>query len=82
MEQERCMSQTLSIEQASAKLSELVRALEPGDEIVLTENDRPVARILPSPAPVKRMPGAWKGKLEIVDEGDDMVLEHFQDYLP
>ena len=76
------MTQTLTILQASANLSELVRALGPGDEIVLTENDEPVARILPKVAPTKRVPGAWKGKLEIIDDGDEAILDHFQDYVP
>jgi antitoxin (DNA-binding transcriptional repressor) of toxin-antitoxin stability system len=76
------MSHTVSIQQASTKLSELVLALGPGDEIVLTDNDRPVARIVPSVVTAKRTPGAWKGKLEIIDDGDDVILEQFQDYLP
>ncbi len=25
--------------------------------------------------------GAWQGKLRIVDEGDEVVLDHFKDYL-
>jgi antitoxin (DNA-binding transcriptional repressor) of toxin-antitoxin stability system len=76
------MSHTFSIQQASSKLSELVLALGPGDEIVLTDNDRPVARIVPSVAPAKRSPGAWKGKLEILDDSDDDILGQFEDYLP
>ena len=42
------MSHTLTLEQASAQLPALVRSLSPGDEIVLTDNEKPVARILPS----------------------------------
>jgi antitoxin (DNA-binding transcriptional repressor) of toxin-antitoxin stability system len=76
------MSHTVSIQQASAKLSELVLALGPGDEIVLTDNDRPVARIVPNVVTAKRTPGAWKGKLEITGDSDDGILEQFQDYLP
>lgn len=26
--------------------------------------------------------GVWKGKLQILDEGDDVILDHFKDYLP
>jgi antitoxin (DNA-binding transcriptional repressor) of toxin-antitoxin stability system len=76
------MSHTVSIQQASASLRELVRGLVPGDEIVLTDNNRPVARIIPSGRQAARIPGAWIGKLEVLDEGDDVILEHFQDYLP
>jgi antitoxin (DNA-binding transcriptional repressor) of toxin-antitoxin stability system len=76
------MTQTFSIQQASVNLSELVHALRPGDEIVLTDNDQPIARIVPNTESARRTPGAWKGKLEIVDDNDDAILEHFQGYLP
>ena len=26
--------------------------------------------------------GAWKGKLRILDDGDDAILDQFKDYLP
>jgi antitoxin (DNA-binding transcriptional repressor) of toxin-antitoxin stability system len=76
------MSLTISIEQASAQLGGLVRELGPNDEIVLTDNDKPIARIVPSETRPKRIAGAWKGKLEIIDDSDDVVLEMFKDYLP
>jgi antitoxin (DNA-binding transcriptional repressor) of toxin-antitoxin stability system len=76
------MSHTISIQQASAKLGELVRSLGPNDEIVLTDNDKPVARIVPSVEPKERQPGAWKGKLEILDDRDDDILDDFRQCLP
>jgi antitoxin (DNA-binding transcriptional repressor) of toxin-antitoxin stability system len=75
------MSLTISIEQASAQLSGLVRALGPSDEIVLTDNDKPVARIVPSDVHRKRVPGAWKGMLTVVKE-DDSHLDDFREYMP
>ena len=82
------MSHTIPIEQTSAELRGLVRALKPGDEIVLTDDNKPVARIVsdaalpPSAPPRKRVAGAWKGKLEILDDSDDVILDHFKEYLP
>jgi len=75
------MSHTIPLDQASAQLSGLVRALGPGDEIVLTENDKPIARIVPSSARPNRVPGAWKGMLTVVKE-DDEHLEDFKEYMP
>jgi antitoxin (DNA-binding transcriptional repressor) of toxin-antitoxin stability system len=75
------MSLTISIEQASAQLSGLVRALGPNDEIVLTDNDKPVARIVPNGVNPKRVPGAWKGMLTVVKE-DDSHLDDFRKYMP
>jgi antitoxin (DNA-binding transcriptional repressor) of toxin-antitoxin stability system len=77
------MSLTISIEQASAQLGGLVRALGPNDEIVLTDNDKPVARIVPDRNEAKpRKAGNCRGMLEIVDESEDEILEHFKDYMP
>ncbi len=75
------MSLTISIEQASAQLGGLVRALGPNDEIVLTDNDKPVARIVPSDTHPRRVPGVWKGMLTVVSE-DDEHLEDFREYMP
>ena len=76
------MSRTIPIEQASAQWSGMVRALGPGDEIVLTENDKPVARIVPIAPVKKRVGGTCKGMIEILDDGDDVILDHFKDYMP
>jgi len=76
------MSHTIPLEQASEQLTGLVRALGPGDEIVLTENDKPIARIVPSAARPKRVAGTCKGLLEILDDSDDVILEHFKEYMP
>lgn len=75
------MSLTISIEQASSRLGELIRALGPYDEIVLTENDKQVARIVPDAFPKKRTLGVWKGMLTILSE-DDEHLEDFKEYIP
>lgn len=77
----RIMSHTIPIDQASAQLRGLVQALGPGDEIVLTDNDKPVARIVPDVARTKRVPGAWKGMLTVVKE-DEEHLEGFKEYMP
>ena len=75
------MSHVVTIQQASERLGELVRGLAPGDEIVLTEDNKPVARIVADGLP-KREAGAWKGKLQILDDSDDVILDHFKDYMP
>jgi antitoxin (DNA-binding transcriptional repressor) of toxin-antitoxin stability system len=71
----------MPIEQAATKLSEIVKMLAPGDEIVLTEDGQPVAKIVPSqPADVHRRPAACKGMLTIVAE-DEEHLKDFSDYM-
>ncbi len=46
--------ETVTIEEAQARMVDLVRRLGPGDEIVITENDQPVARLVPTAAPPPR----------------------------
>jgi len=43
----------ISIQQAQEKLSELIRDLTPGDELLITENDQPVARLVKDSAPAR-----------------------------
>jgi antitoxin (DNA-binding transcriptional repressor) of toxin-antitoxin stability system len=77
------MSRVIPIHEASGQLRELVHGLLPGDEIVLTEDDQPMARIVADTTSHKpRKAGACKGMLEIVDDGDDAVLDNFKDYIP
>ena len=41
---------TISVEEAQAKLPKLIHQLAPGDAVTITENDRPVARLIPIPS--------------------------------
>lgn len=44
----------ISVTNAKAQLTELVRRAEAGDEVVLTRHGRPVVRLAPVKAPVDR----------------------------
>ena len=73
---------SVTIQEAQAKLSDLIHNLAPGDEVVITENNQPVAKLVASPAEKPRpMPGRCKGMLTIVAE-DDEHLEDFKEYMP
>jgi antitoxin (DNA-binding transcriptional repressor) of toxin-antitoxin stability system len=75
------MSLTISLAQASTQLEGLVRALGPNDEIVLTDNNKPVARIVANDSRPRRIPGACMGMLTIISD-DDEHLEDFREYMP
>ncbi len=76
------MSSTLPLEEAQARLPELIEHLAPGDEIVITRKGQPVAKLVGSRQARKpRQPGDCKGMLTIVSE-DDEHLEHFKEYMP
>jgi prevent-host-death family protein len=76
------MSTTLPLEEAQARLPELIEHLAPGDEIVITQKGQPVAKLIGNrPARKPRQPGNCAGMLTIAQE-DDEHLEHFKEYMP
>lgn len=73
---------TVTIQEAQATLMDLIHQLPPGDEVVITENSQPVAKLVASPADKPRpMPGRCQGMLTIVAE-DEEHLEDFKEYMP
>ena len=74
---------SVTIEEAQNKLSELIHRLTPGEEVVITENDQPVARLVPTaPTPAKkpRQFGTLKGTVLSMEHFDD-PLEDFEEYM-
>jgi antitoxin (DNA-binding transcriptional repressor) of toxin-antitoxin stability system len=74
---------TISIEDAQAKLPELIDALSKGEELVITQGDQAVARLV-GERPERRQrlpPGFAKGILTIVSD-DDEHLKDFAEYMP
>jgi len=73
---------SVTLEEAQAHLSELIERLQPGEALVITRNEQPVARLL-AEGPPKRKPrqaGSAKGLLTIVRD-DDEHLKDFGEYL-
>jgi len=66
----------ISIAEAKAKLSELVRRAEAGEDIALTRGGKIVARLV-SPATKGFLPriGALKGSVSIAEDFDDLGPE-------
>jgi antitoxin (DNA-binding transcriptional repressor) of toxin-antitoxin stability system len=74
---------TVSLKDAQSRLPELIHGLVPGEELVITENDRPVARIVaPTPSPRQaRQPGTLKGTVLYMAPDFDAPLEDFAEYM-
>ncbi len=74
---------TVTIEEAQNKLSELIHRLMPGEEVVITENDQPVARLVASAPPQRkpRQPGTLKGTVLYMAPDFDEPLEEFKEYM-
>jgi antitoxin (DNA-binding transcriptional repressor) of toxin-antitoxin stability system len=74
---------TVTIEEAQARLVELIGRLTPGEEIVITKNQQPVAKLV-GQAPAQRtprVPGNCKGMITLAVD-DDEHLKDFQEYMP
>ena len=74
---------TIPIQEAQARLLDLIHQLSPGDEVVIIENNQPVARLISQAPPARepRKPGNCKGMLTIVSD-DEEHLENFKEYMP
>ena len=75
------MVPTISLEEAQATLPDLISKLGPGEAVVITKDDQPVAKLrsLAAGKPQPRF-GSCKGMLTIVTE-DEEHLEDFKAYM-
>ena len=74
----------MAIQEVQAKLPDLIAKLRPGEYLIITDEDHPVARLSYEGEPPPRKPrqaGSAKGQLIIVSD-DEEHLEHFRDYMP
>jgi prevent-host-death family protein len=71
----------VSVAEAKAKFSELLKRAEAGEEVAVTRHGKVVARLVPPTAVPKKPPllGALKGKIWIADDFDE-PLEEFEEY--
>jgi len=80
--EEKTMSTTVTMEEAQANLPELVARLTGGDEVIITQDQKPVAKLIrQAPTGRKpRKPGNCKGMITIVSD-DDEHLKDFAEYM-
>jgi antitoxin (DNA-binding transcriptional repressor) of toxin-antitoxin stability system len=79
------MSAVITIDEAQANLRELIHQLAPGEEVIITEDQQPVAKLVsevPKLGPSLRPPsGLGKGFISVISEGDEH-LKDFGQYMP
>lgn len=70
---------SVTVDVAQANLRELIRQLAPGEEVVLTDNEQPVAKLVgerpPAPKPSRPGPGLCKGAITYMAPDFDAPLE-------
>jgi len=77
------MTQSLPLELVQSQLKELVHQLSPGDEIVLVEHDRAVAKLIYQgpEASARPKPGLGRGSILYMSDDFDAPLDEMKDYL-
>ena len=79
------MSTTITVDEAQAKLKELIHQMAPGDEVIITENQQPVAKLVseqPKAAkPSRPGPGLCKGMITYIAPDFDAPLEDVKEYM-
>jgi prevent-host-death family protein len=71
----------VSIKEAKAKLSELIHKLKPGDEVIITDKNVPVARLISTAmVPAHRKLGSLRGTVKYMAPDFDAPLDEFKEY--
>jgi antitoxin (DNA-binding transcriptional repressor) of toxin-antitoxin stability system len=73
----------MAVEDIKLTLPELLDSLSPGDEVILTRNQQPVAKLVSEkPSERKpRVPGLGEGMITIISD-DEENLKDFAEYMP
>ncbi len=75
---------TVTLKEAQSGLADLIHRLSPGEEVVITENDQPVATLVPtppSPKMARRQPGTMRGTVLSMAPDFDAPLEEFKEVM-
>jgi antitoxin (DNA-binding transcriptional repressor) of toxin-antitoxin stability system len=72
------MTETVDVEDAKDRLPELVSLALEGNEVIISEGDRPVARLVPITSPGrKRVMGLHRGAAWMSEDFDDPLPDEF-----
>lgn len=74
-----CISLAL-VNKAQVNLAELVSNLAPGEEVVITDNQQPVARLVSVKRKAQRKLGTMRGSITYIAPDSDAPLDDFQEY--
>ena len=74
------MSAAITVEEAQAHLKEIINQLAPGDEVVITDHQQPVARLVAT-RPAERKLGTMRGTVRHMAADFDAPLENFKEYM-
>ncbi len=82
--EEKVMSANITVEEAQANLKEIIHRLSPGEELVITENQQPIAKLVserPKPRTQRPGPGLCRGAITYMASDFDAPLDDMREYL-
>jgi antitoxin (DNA-binding transcriptional repressor) of toxin-antitoxin stability system len=72
----------VSLQEAQAKLPDLIANLPPGEELVIEQDGKPVAKLTAEPPARKpRTPGTLRGTVLYMAPDFDAPLDDFKEYM-
>ena len=76
------MLTSITIEEAQARLKDLIHKLNPGQVLIITENEQPIAKLISEPQKSQQRPGPGlcKGMITIIADDEDH-LKDFEEYM-
>jgi antitoxin (DNA-binding transcriptional repressor) of toxin-antitoxin stability system len=75
---------TITLEEAQGHLAEIIANLPPGEEVVITRDEKPVATVRATPPAAARKPrqlGTLKGTVLYIAPDFDAIPEGFEEYV-
>ncbi len=74
---------SITLEEAQARLPELIAGMKPGEELVITWEAQPIARLIAERPPARkpRVPGTARGKILYMAEDFNAPLDDFKEYM-
>lgn len=67
------MGSQIDVYEAETRLSQLIDAALAGEDVVIARGGRPLVRLVPHRhAQSPRVPGAWRGRVTIAPDFDDL----------
>ena len=74
---------TVTLEEAQAHLAQLIEQIQPGEDVLITRDQKLVARLVAEPRREQqpRRPGTLKGTVLYMAPDFDAPLEDFKEYM-
>jgi len=72
------MTKTVNVDEVKIKLTNLLSLVTAGNEVIITEGNKPVAKIVPIPSTHRaRRAGLNKGKIWVSEDFNEPLPEYF-----